>query len=52
MQVEAHYTQMGQQTRTHRSALWKYWQKGQGVPPRSIECSDLWCPGWDSKDLR
>src|SRR6218665_2337800 len=52
--MEVHSTRKGQPPRMHGSALWKYGQKGQRrFPFRSIEWSncDLWCPGWDSKDL-
>src|SRR6218665_2434322 len=39
----------------HWSALWKYEQKGQRVPSLISILSggscNLWCPGWDSKDL-
>src|SRR6218665_1955856 len=50
---EAQSTQRGQSPRMHRPGLWRYEQKEQRVTsvPLSGVNSDLWCPGWDSKDL-
>jgi len=50
---EAHSTQRGQPPRMHGPWLWRYEQKKQrvtSVPMSGVNC-DLWCPGWDSKDL-
>src|SRR6218665_1839603 len=50
---EAHSTQRGQPPRMHGPGLWRYEQKEQrvtSVPMSGVNC-DLWCPGWDSKDL-
>src|SRR6218665_1567387 len=50
---EAHSTQRGQPPRMHRPGLWRYEQKEQRVTPdpmSGVNC-DLWCLGWDSKDL-
>src|SRR6218665_3114831 len=50
---EAHSTQRGQPPRMHGPGLWRYEQKEQRVTPVPMiggSC-DLWCPGWDSKDL-
>jgi len=50
---EAHSTQRGQPRRMHGPGLWKYEQKEQRVTPvpmSGVNCN-LWCPGWDSKDL-
>jgi len=51
---EAHSTQSGQPPRTQGPELWRYEQKEQrvtSVKMSGVNC-DLWCPGWDSKDLR
>src|SRR6218665_1268121 len=43
----------GQPPRMHGLGLWRYEQKEQrvtSVPMNGVNC-DLWCPGWDSKDL-
>ena len=43
----------GQPPRMHRPGRWRYEQKEQRVTPvamSGVSC-DLWCPGWDSKDL-
>ena len=50
---EAHSTQRGQPPRMHGPGLWGYAQKEQRVTPvpmSEVNC-DLWCPGWNSKDL-
>src|SRR6218665_329123 len=49
---EAHSTQRGQPPRMHGPGLSRYEQKEQttSVPMSGVNC-DLWCPGWDSKDL-
>ena len=50
---EAHSTHRGQPARMHGPVLWRYEQKEQRVTPvlvSGVNC-DLWCPGWDSKDL-
>jgi len=50
---EAHSTQRSQPPRMHGPGLWRYEQKEQrvtSVPMSGVNC-DLWCPGWDSKDL-
>src|SRR6218665_904116 len=51
--TEAHSTQRGQPPRMHGSGLWMYEQKEQRVTPVpmiGVNCN-LWCPGWDGKDL-
>src|SRR6218665_1769629 len=50
---EAHSTQRGLPTRMHGPELWRYEQKEQRVNPVPMSGGncDLWCPGWDSKDL-
>src|SRR6218665_1729629 len=50
---EAHSTQRGQSPRMHGPGLWRYEQKQQRValvPMIGVNC-DLWCLGWDGKDL-
>jgi len=52
---EAHSTQRGLPPRMHGPGLWRYMyeQKEQRIAPvpmSGVNC-DLWCPGWDSKDL-
>src|SRR6218665_2473418 len=50
---EAHSTQRDQPPRMHGPVLWRYEQMEQRVTPvpmSGVNC-DLWCPGWDSKDL-
>src|SRR6218665_1687244 len=51
--TEAHSTQRDQPPRMHGPGLWMYEQKEQRVTPVPIigvNCN-LWCPGWDGKDL-
>ena len=46
-------TQRGPPPRMHRPGWWRYEQKEQRVTPvpiSRVNC-DLWCPGWDSKNL-
>src|SRR6218665_1199897 len=50
---EAHSTQRDQPPRMHGPGLWMYEQKEQRVTPVPmirVNCN-LWCPGWDGKDL-
>src|SRR6218665_3641665 len=50
---EAQSAQRDQPPRMHGLGLWRYEQKEQrvtSVPLSGVNC-DLWCPGWDSKDL-
>jgi len=50
---EAHFTQRGQPQCMPGPGLWRYEQKEQrvtSVPMSGVNCN-LWCPGWDSKDL-
>jgi len=50
---EAHSTQRGQPPRMHGPGWGRYEQKEQRVTPipmSGLNC-DLWCSGWDSKDL-
>src|SRR6218665_264033 len=47
------YHTEGPTTENARPGLWRYEQKEQKVTPvpmGGVNC-DLWCPGWDSKDL-
>src|SRR6218665_2164258 len=51
--TEAHSTQRDQPPRMHGPGLWMYEQKEQrvtSVPMIGVNCN-LWCPGWDGKDL-
>src|SRR6218665_2753781 len=51
--TEAHSTQRGQPPRMHGPGLWMHEQKEQRVTPVpviGVNCN-LWCPGWDGKDL-
>src|SRR6218665_255564 len=51
--TEAHSTQRDQPQRMHGPGLWMYEQKEQrvtSVPMIGVNCN-LWCPGWDGKDL-
>src|SRR6218665_238818 len=48
-----HSTQRDQPPRMHGPRLWRYEQKEQGltrVSMSGVNC-DLWCSGWDIKDL-
>src|SRR6218665_1617076 len=50
---KAHSTQRGYPPRKHGPGMWRHEQKKQRVTPvpmSGVNC-DLWCPGWDIKDL-
>src|SRR6218665_2800085 len=51
--TKAHSIQREQPPRMQGTGLWMYEQKEQkvtSVPVIGVNC-DLWCPGWDGKDL-